>query len=119
MLRLINACVIQHTSMHTCAHTICPAHTYIIKHAQISSHHANTVTHVHIHTQTFTEYTFAKYLHKCPDINSPLGALVCHPALFPMRACCALWLAVIDDGHGEADHLGGPIYTGRKSNQLR
>lgn len=40
------------------------------------------------------------------------------PARFPVRARSALWLAVIDDGHGEADHLGGPVYTGRKSNQV-
>lgn len=36
-----------------------------------------------------------------------------------MRAGCALWLAVIDDGHSEADHLGGPVYSARKSNQVR
>lgn len=72
-------------------------------------------TNIHSDTNIYRVYMCAQvptYTH------SPVGALVCHPALFSMRACCALWLVVIDDSHGEADHLGGPIYTGRKSNQL-
>lgn len=50
--------------------------------------------------------------------HNPVGSMVCHPALFPVHGYGALWLAVINDSHGEAHHLGGHIYTGCKSNQL-
>lgn len=88
--------------------------THILSHISIPSR-----PHVRTHADVYRTYISAKYVHTCPHINSPVGALACHPAFFPMRACRALWLAVMDDGRGEADHLGGPIYAGRKSNQVR
>lgn len=34
------------------------------------------------------------------------------------NACSPLWLALIDDGRGEANHMGGPIPSTKDANQL-
>lgn len=109
--------------MHAHTHTNPPPPPYTNTRANTR---ANTHTHKNLlkytweqsHTNIYKMYICIVCTYVPTHAHSPVGALVCQPALFPMRVGCALWLAVIDDGNGEADHLDGPIYTGRKSNQL-